>query len=266
MRALIDADIIVYNIGYASELDPVESAYERVDGFITNIILATGATDYICYLSDSSENSFRHQIYPEYKANRKQPKPTWYNEIKEYLILNHDAKVAYGMEADDAMGIAQSKEIERYKNTPEWYEYPEEDMSDYLDTIISTIDKDLDMVPGKHYSWPIMRKGEVVREGRIYTVNYDEGLRKFWHQVIKGDATDNIFGIMGMGDKKAEKFMADIPTEELHDEIRSLYGDDERFYMNCNLLWIMRKEGETFTEWMKTNGFKEDQLQTEEIG
>lgn len=260
MKALIDADILVYTIGYASELDPVEAAYERVDGFITNIILATGATDYTCYLSDSAENSFRHQIYPEYKANRTQPKPTWYNEIKQYLIEHHDAKIAYGMEADDALGISQVP-----SGRDHYYNTDPVELSYSSRTIICSIDKDLDMIPGEHYSWPIFRKGEVVREGKIYEVGYDEGLRKFWHQVIKGDRTDNIFGIEGMGDKKADKFMADISTDSLHDEIKELYGDDERFYLNCNLLWIMREEGETFTEWMKKNGIKESQLTSTEV-
>jgi 5'-3' exonuclease len=247
MKALIDGDIVVYSIGYASENDPVEAAYERVDGVITNIILATGATDYSVYLSDSSENSFRHQIYPQYKANRTQPKPIWYNEIKEYLMDKHEAKVAYGMEADDSLGINQEYPIY-------WRELDDEgNQVVTYETVLCTIDKDLDMLPGLHYSWPIIRKGEVVREAKLYEVDYDTGLRHFWKQVITGDRTDNIFGIEGMGDKKADKFMADIPTESLHDAIRELYSDDERFYLNCNLLWIMRKEGETFTEWMKNN-------------
>lgn len=245
MQALIDGDIITYLIGYTTELEDVEEAQWRTDAFIDNIILATGATDYKVYLSDSSENNFRYKVNPEYKAHRTQPKPVHYDAIKEYLITKHKAKIAYGMEADDSLAIEQS--IQNYVYHSMLLSGKQEGCSK---SIICTIDKDMDMVPGLHYSWPIYRKGEIVREGRIYTVTEDEGLRFFYKQMVVGDTSDNIRGIDGLGPKKTEKLFEGVPTEKLVDIVAQEYdvqwGDRwyEEMVKNSKLLWIKRSEEE----------------------
>lgn len=237
--ALIDGDLIVYTIGYTTELEDVEEAHWRTDAFIDSIILATGAIDYKVYLSDSSENNFRYKINPEYKAHRTQPKPVHYDAIKEYLITKHKAKIAYNREADDELGIMQIRDLSCRKII-------EEEPS----TIICSIDKDMDMIPGLHYSWPIYRKGEIVREGRIYTVTEDEGLRFFYKQLCVGDTSDNIRGIDGLGPKKTEKLFEGVPTEDLvevvADKYKEQWGDIwyEEMRKNSLLLWIKRSEEE----------------------
>jgi len=35
---------------------------------------------------------------------------------------------------------------------------------------------------------------------------------------------------------------------ELFDKVRSMYDDDKRLLLNCNLLWIMRKQGEKWED------------------
>lgn len=112
------------------------------------------------------------------------------------------------------------------------------------DTIIATVDKDLDMVPGLHYSWPIVRKGEIVREGRIYEVSEIEGLRSFYRSILVGDRTDNIFGVDGIGKVKAAKEIDHLETEEeMFERVAELYnGDMDRLRVNGKCLWIMREE------------------------
>ena len=239
MLALVDGDLIVYTVGYTTELEDVEEAQWRTDAFIDSIILATGATDYKVYLSDSSENNFRYKVNPEYKAHRTQPKPVHYDAIKEYLIVKHKAKIAHNREADDELGIFQIRDLMCRKLI-------EEEPS----TIIATIDKDMDMIPGLHYSWPIYRKGEIVREGKIYTVTEEEGLRFFYKQMIVGDTADNIRGIDGLGPKKTEKLFEGVPTEDLvevvADKYKEQWGDIwyEEMRKNSILLWIKRSEEE----------------------
>lgn len=220
MQALIDGDIVVYSNAASAELDPVEVAYMRIDQMMHSILDTTGANTYRGFISGGS--NFRHEIYPEYKANRKDMvDPRWRSACKEYLVREWAAEVTDGYEADDALGINQT-----------------------ADTIICSIDKDLDMIPGMHYSWPIVRGGNVVREGKIYEVSEIEGLRSFYRSLLVGDRTDNIFGVNGIGKVKAAKMIDHLETEEeMFERVAELYqGDMDKLLVNGKCLWIMREE------------------------
>ena len=221
MQALVDGDIVAYSNAASAENDPVEVAYMRVDQMMNSILDTTNSDTFRVFLSGG--NNFRHEIYPEYKANRKEMvDPKWRKLCKEYLVQEWGAEVTDGYEADDALGINQT-----------------------VDTIICTIDKDLDMIPGLHYSWPIIRGGLTVREGRIYEVSEVEGLRSFYRSLLVGDRTDNIFGVDGIGKVKAAKAIDPLETEEeMFDRVAELYqGDMDRMLVNGKCLWIMREEG-----------------------
>lgn len=229
MQALIDFDIVAYSMAASAENDPVEVAYMRIDQMIHSILDTTGANTYRGFLSGGS--NFRHEIYPEYKANRKDMvDPRWRNACKEYLVREWAAEVTDGYEADDALGINQAKCL---------YPQPGEDS-----TIICTIDKDLDMIPGMHYSWPIVRKGSIVREGKIYEVSEREGLISFYKSLLVGDRTDNIFGVDGIGKVKAAQMIDNLETEEeMFERVAELYqGDMDRLLVNGKCLYIMREE------------------------
>lgn len=220
MIALLDMDIIAYSNAASAENDSVEVAYMRIDQHIHSILDTTKADSYRGFISGGS--NFRHEIYPEYKANRKDmADPRWRKACKEYLVQEWSAEVTDGYEADDALGINQT-----------------------TDTIICTIDKDLDMIPGMHYSWPIVRKGVVVREGKIYEVSEIEGIKSFYRSLLVGDRTDNIFGVDGIGKVKAAKMIDELQTEEeMFDKVAELYnGDMDRMLVNGKCLWIMREE------------------------
>lgn len=235
MQALIDFDIVAFSMAASAENDPVEVAYMRIDQMIHSILDTTGANTYRGFLSGGS--NFRHEIYPEYKANRKDMvDPRWRNACKEYLVREWAAEVTDGYEADDALGINQAKCL---------YPQPGEDS-----TIICTIDKDLDMIPGMHYSWPIVRKGSIVREGKIYEVSEREGLISFYKSLLVGDRTDNIFGVDGIGPMKASKMIDNLETEEeMFERVAELYqGDMDRLRMNGDCLWIQRQEHQRWSQ------------------
>lgn len=220
MQSLIDGDIVVYSTAASAENDPVEVAYMRIDQMMHSILDTTKASSYRVFLSGG--NNFRQEIYPDYKANRKDiVDPRWRAACKEYLVREWKAEVTDGCEADDALGINQT-----------------------IDTIIATIDKDLDMVPGMHYSWPILRNGEVVREGRIYEVSELEGIRSFYRSLLVGDRTDNIFGVVGIGKVKAAKLIDSLESEEeMFTCVADLYDNDmSRLLINGKCLWIQREE------------------------
>lgn len=241
MQALIDGDIVVYSNAASAELDPVEVAYMRIDQMMHSILDTTGSDTFRVFLSGS--NNFRHEIYSEYKANRKDMvDPRWRSACKEYLVREWNAEVTDGYEADDALGINQDTGNLDFRLDDRVC-----DMK--YNTIICSIDKDLDMIPGMHYSWPIVRKGVVVREGKIYEVSEIEGLRSFYRSLLVGDRTDNIFGVDGIGPVKASKMIDNLETEEeMFEKVAELYqGDMDRLLVNGKCLWIMREENK---QWM----------------
>lgn len=65
-------------------------------------------------------------------------------------------------------------------------------------TVICTKDKDLDMISGLHYNW--------TKDKEPYEVSEQQALKAFYSQLLTGDRVDNIQGIKGIGNKKAEDF------------------------------------------------------------
>lgn len=210
-----------------AENDNLGIAVYRVEEMIDKTLNETGASEFSIYLSGDS--NFRNQIYPEYKANRTQPKPRFLKEVKEYLKDKYEAVVADNCEADDLLGIEQCN---------------------HLDTIICSIDKDLRMIPGMHYSFEIggkilkgPREGETwIRPMEIVEVTPSEGLKRFYIQLLTGDTTDNVKGVVGIGKVKAEKILAGLETEkELFEAVADHYSSEEEMLMNGQCLWIFRK-------------------------
>jgi 5'-3' exonuclease len=107
--SLIDADLIAFRCAASAEHDPSDIAEIRVNELMQRILYETNATDYIGFLTGS--NNFRYELYPQYKANRKdKPRPTHLDVCKELLVKQWKCKVTDGIEADDALGIEQDKE------------------------------------------------------------------------------------------------------------------------------------------------------------
>ena len=217
MKALIDADIVAYRVACTlEEDDAADFVYARAEDLIDSILVNTEATEYRLFLT--GKDNFRYTLYPEYKANRRdKEKPFWLESIRQYLKANFNAEVIDGQEADDALGIAQTD-----------------------DTIICSIDKDLLMIPGKHYNFV---KDEFV------TIDKNQAMNNFYMQCLTGDRSDNIKGIDGIGPKKAEKILVGCITEqELFDAVREAYSNDEEFIMNGRVLWIRRQENEDWKD------------------
>ncbi|MDE3022309.1 MAG: hypothetical protein KGI54_10650 [Pseudomonadota bacterium] len=224
--ALVDADIVAYRCAASCEkkgivAESLEVALFRIDDLMTRILHETQASSYNAYLTGS--DNFRYSVNPEYKANRKDtPRPVYLQDAREFLVTHWKAKVEDGQEADDAMGIYQTANE---------------------DTIICTIDKDLLMIPGKHYNFVT----NTFREQSPL-----EGIRHFYWQLIMGDRTDNVMGFDGIArqtvPKKLEWAMAelaDCQTEKaMFTLVQGMYNDDERMLMNGRCLWIRKQEDE----------------------
>lgn len=216
MKALVDADILVYRFGFASEGDPAEFALARLSEFLDNLYIELSVDEVWGYLTGT--NNFRHEVAvtAPYKGNRVMEKPYHFQLLREYMERAWGFEVIDGMEADDAIGI------EAYRNEPD-------------ETIIVSIDKDLNMIRGHHFNF--------VKEEK-YFVTEEEAIRNFYLQILTGDKVDNIIGLQGIGPVKSKKLLKDCNTElEMYEAVLKAYdGDEARVLENARLLWILREE------------------------
>lgn len=226
--ANIDGDIICYSIAFACQKKdkPMESeqfCLATVKSFIHNTVEAVAADEYRIFLT--GENNFRIKlaVSKPYKGNRKQEKPKYYQLIRDYLVEHHHAEIVNDIEADDALGLAQTEH-----------------------TILCTIDKDLDMIEGQHYNW---------NKKKYYRVSQDDADKFFMIQWLTGDSTDNIGGAYKIGKVKAEKALAGMTDiGEMYFTVGDIYAKcgHSQEYMNeqGHLIWMQRKEAITFMDFL----------------
>lgn len=245
MKALIDADVLRYEIGACAEGDdgplPFSVAAEYLDNKIDEIMRAAEADSCTLYLTDGG--NFRNDIAitKPYKGNRKKDKPYHFANLTAYMNNQYETVSVDGLEADDLMALEQLKH------------------EGLQDTVICTRDKDLRMVPGYHYGWECGNQRELFK----HFVTYDgklwlekgkikgNGMAFFYAQCLIGDGVDNIPGCPGIGDKKAWSILEDLEPHEMEAAVLQTYidkGYDETLLLEQGrLLWMTRElteEGE----------------------
>jgi len=240
MHCLIDGDIITYRVGFTTQEDEEWVAGSRVDELIGsiladvevqfNISASFEKATHQVFLTSTDKSNYRFNLHPEYKANRTSAKPIHYDYIREYLVNEWKAEVIFGEEADDALGYSQEK-----------------------DTIICSIDKDLLMIPGKHYNF-------VKKE--FYEVSPAEALYNFYWQLLNGDTGDNIPGCPGVGPVKIgllihsdmeeiELFQTVYETYEMQYKKKGLSNFEKDILRNGRLLKIRQSKEESLWEFPK---------------
>lgn len=224
MLNLVDADIVAFRCAASAENDPVDVALHRVDVMLDETMVLTQSDSYRCFLSGS--NNFRYEIYPEYKANRKdKADPVHRQACIDYIVRKWNGEVSDGKEADDDIGIASGQ-----------------------DTIISSIDKDLRQIPGKHFNL-VSKVLDVVNEW--------QGHFNFYSQLVLGDRADNIPGYDRIMRNTIPKFLqSDFDAlnsyeteQEMFEHVWNMYdsaGHVANMELNGQLLWIWRKENDSW--------------------
>ncbi len=186
----------------------------------------------------TGEGNFRDTVATtkKYKGNRDNAsRPFWYRELRTYLVMHWDAVIVEGMEADDAVSIEQ------------WG-------SEGNSTMICTIDKDLRMIPGYFYDYRT-KKAEIITP--------KQGYLHFCHQMLTGDATDNIPGLHGIGKKTAEKILpsALATKKAMWSTVLATYTDcmeqrpekypkvppEQYLLEQARLLWMLQYPDQLFT-------------------
>jgi len=218
-HALIDADILNYRIGFATNDESESVAIRTMAGFLEDLLLIDLPEVQTWELFLTGKNNFREDIAitAPYKGNRKSEKPVHYALLREYLEKSWGALVVHDMEADDMLAIKATS------------------LGD--DSVIVTLDKDLDQVEGWHYNFVKKNK---------YFIGKDEGLLNFYMQFLVGDSVDNIIGVKGIGPKKAYALLADKTEQEMWDVVVEHLGE-ERAIENGHLLYMLRTSTDRFT-------------------
>ena len=187
---LVDADILYNRAAFSCETsfsfeghvvrtvedDAVADLFHRL---LMGILYNLDSDRYI--LCWSSSKNFRTKVYDQYKANRSDVnRPVVSEEFKPHIKLRYPSTEINWLEADDVMGL----------------------LSNQLDTIIVSDDKDMLTVPGMCYK---PRKPEL----GVLHVSEEQAKYNWYKQILMGDRVDGYPGIPGIGEKKSEKILAE---------------------------------------------------------
>ena len=195
---LVDGQGLLYRAFYAlPQLTTTQGqVVNAVYGFTMILIrlLEEEKPEYMTITFDTPVPTFRHKEFKEYKAHRKKMPDELINQIPliREIINNYNIAICLkeGYEADDVIGTL-AKEAEKRN----------------CDTIIVTGDKDAFQLISSHTKIMTTIKG--VTEVKIYD---EENIRKKYGVgpdkivdilALKGDASDNIPGVPGIGEKTA---------------------------------------------------------------
>ncbi|WP_136798117.1 DNA polymerase I [Desulfosediminicola ganghwensis] len=170
-----------------------------VFGFINILrrIMRERDPKYIAVAWDSRGPVFRHEIYKEYKANRPQMPEDLAQQlpyIREFVASSNILCLEeQGIEADDLIASSARKLAEKGHNV-----------------VIVSGDKDLlQLVGDSIVMWDPMKDKVMDSEAVVekYKVTPDKLLEIF---ALIGDSSDNVPGVPGVGQKTAEKLIAEF--------------------------------------------------------
>ena len=202
----------------------------------------------VCVVFDSDTSAERHEILPEYKANR----PDW-NEKEESEIpfseeenivkclryLGIEPVYSVGMEADDVIATV----AKRY--------------SSERDVIISSFDSDFFQLIDDHVSVLRYRgKASVLWDKAYFREKYGFSPEHYalWKSVV-GDKSDNIPGVPGIGEKRGSVLMREyagtgaLKGECLTERLRKSLSDNmETVERNLTLIRLSERRDVTFSD------------------
>ncbi|MCA9332752.1 DNA polymerase I [Candidatus Saccharibacteria bacterium] len=161
--------------------------------------------DYVCVAWDKPKTNIRKrlELYPEYKAGRKPAPPDFYDQIP----ILHELLDAFGWplyelddyEADDIMGTLSVKAKEGG-----------------IDTLLVTSDLDLLQVINGNVHVYALKKGLSNIElfhPESFEEKYGISVEQFLDlKALKGDSSDNIPGVPGVGEKGAIELLKQFKT------------------------------------------------------
>lgn len=208
--------------------------------------------DYIVAAFDLPKPTYRHEVYADYKAGRRETD----NDLKKQFNRARDLFRAFnipiyekeGFEADDVLGTI----VEDMKNNPN------------IEIVISSGDMDtLQLVDKKKVQVYTLKKG--IKD----TIMYDEKMVKdrfgfdpiklIDYKGLRGDPSDNIIGVAGIGDKTATNLICKFGTlENIYKKVEKIQKENPEYFKEFKkdepdqkFLKKTKLAGKTFEEFKK---------------
>ena len=220
---LIDAYAQIFRAYYAFAGRPMRNREglntSPIFGFVKFVrdIIINERPHYLGVAFDPKGGNFRHDLFPEYKANRAETPEDIIAAvpyIKEFLqAMRIPVLEVPGYEADDVIGTLA------HKASAEGYE-----------VFMVTPDKDFGQLVAPGVSIYKQRKGgegiEIITPAEIKDhYGFDDPRKVIDILALWGDAADNIPGVKGIGEKGAIKLVNEVGTvEDILDNLDKLKG------------------------------------------
>lgn len=236
---LLDAHAIIHRAYHAlpefssSKGEPTGGLY----GLATMLIgiVRELKPDYIVACYDLPQPTYRHEVYKEYKAGRKKADDALVAQLKRSRDIFEAFSIPIydlaGFEADDMLGTI----VEKMKKDV------------HTDVVIASGDMDtLQLVDGKKVQVYTLRKG--IKD----TVLYDETavVERFGfppkllpdYKGLRGDPSDNIIGIAGIGEKTATDLIKNFGTiENMYSVLKSGTKAFEKAGIKARIIELLQK-------------------------
>ncbi len=175
--------------------------------------------DYVVACFDLPEETERHKVYEDYKAGRKKTDDELVHQLERskdvFTALNIPMFSSPGFEADDMLGTI----VEQTKNEKN------------LDVVIASGDMDtMQLVSGDRVRVYTLKKG--IKDTIIYNQTAVEERFGFGPELLpdfkglRGDPSDNIIGIPGIGEKTAQELILKFGSiEEIYKQLKEKDGE-----------------------------------------
>lgn len=180
----VDGDILAYRTAAVCETHFEGACDAIIDSTLKRIATQSGISLMRIYLSGA--DNFRYEVgkTKPYKGNRAtMVHPQFLQHCKSYLETKYNAIRVHGYEADD--GIATDMTING--------------------AIHCGIDKDMLQIPGRHFNY-VKADEQKLNEAWV-TIDEEDAQLILYRQILMGDNSDNVPGLPGVGEKKAEGYV-----------------------------------------------------------
>jgi len=201
---LVDGSALAYRAYFAFISNPLTTTDGRnvsaIFGFANSLlkILRDREIDYIAVVFDTSEKTFRHERYPEYKATREKMPDDMADQLDDLKQMSEYMNIPIieypGYEADDVMGtlatVAEEEGVATYLVTGD------KDFAQLVNENIVVYN-----TSGRSAE-PDVMDAEAVR--KKFGVDPDQITD---YLALVGDSSDNVPGVPGIGKKTAQKLL-----------------------------------------------------------
>lgn len=226
MKLIIDGDMFLYRAAFATETEikwdedtwtlhssESEAQYSFGSSIDSLVRKLDADAEYLIAFSDTE--NYRFDIFPGYKANRKNTrKPLGLKALRDWAIETYDSRVFPRLEADDVCGIIATLQP---------------------DYVAVSGDKDFGTLP---ITWYNMMRDEM----RVVTP--EEADKFHLIQTLAGDPTDGYMGVKGIGTKTAAKILDKdgYTWETVVAQYEKAGLDEDEALVNARLARILRAE------------------------